>query len=100
MTSPYDFEYPLAVLSADQSQIGRDNFIRSVIQARKNKDPDIYDKILMSGTKYAALLISLSIILLVFLFLYAFFTKNSDQRVMVYGTIGVIGMLISSGIMT
>lgn len=99
MTSEYDFEKPLAVLSPDQSIEGQDMFVQGIIQARKRIDPDIYSRIVVARSTMAPLFISLSIIILIVIFCTALYEpKETSPEFMTYGSIIVIGLLISAGV--
>lgn len=98
MVSPYDFEYPLGILSSDKSQQGTESYIHSVINRRMEADPDIYKKIIV-GEKYAGLMISIATVLLVIIFIYAIYAKeNADEKIMIYSSIAAIGLLVASGV--
>lgn len=96
---PEIFENPLANLSADQSTEGRADFVRSVIRARKENDPSFYKRVILPEHGYASLMITLATIILVILFVYAFINgPDTDQKIMVYSSVAVIGLLVSSGL--
>ncbi len=96
--SPYDFEYPLGVLSSDRSKIGIDRFISNIEKERMRVDPDIYKKIIV-GNLHAGLMVSIATVLLVVIFIYGLAYKdNADPNVMVYSTILSIGLLVASGV--
>jgi len=98
MVSPYDFETPLGYLSENTTPDGRDIFVKKVISTRRSYEPDIYDRIIVADSTWSRFLVSLATIVLVILFMYAYYVKEPDQRVMIYGSIGTIGALVASGL--
>lgn len=98
MVAPYDFENKIGHLSSDTSAEGRKAFLDRVIGLRKMNDPDIYEKIIVTETTWSSFLVSIATIIVVFMFMYAFYSKKPTQEVMVYGSIAAIGALIGSGL--
>jgi len=86
-------------MSPNLTPEGQDEFIKSVIATRRTEDPDIYDKIIVADNRYSRFLIGFATVLLIILFLYAYYDKeHGNSEIMVYGSIVVIGSLLASGL--
>lgn len=99
MVNPVEFEKSLGYLSENPSPDGQMEFVKKVVATRKQNDPNIYDKIIVADNSYAKLMVSISTIIMIIIFLYAYKDREkANPNVMIYGSILSIGLSIASGV--
>ncbi len=86
---------PFLSLATDQSPSGREEY--AALLSKMREDTGIFA--VPTSSRFAAMYISLAIVILVVIFLYMLHEGGAaNEEIVVYGSAGAIGLLIASGV--